>query len=224
MPERSRELVELAAHISGAPGLRIRQAVIMASGEGLCDVRIGGGSTTITGVRVMSTVPPMVGDHVWLLINNRDMIALGSTRAAAPVVRLELATDQNMAIGTDYVLWDAAPLDPIGAWSSGNAGRMTLGQLPGYWQVHQIVLWDNVGGGTFRQSGIEINGATMRGYENMAPTTAFGVTTQSACSARYFSAGDYCRVRTNHDAGGARTIKATVNGPYFWAHWLGPQA
>jgi hypothetical protein len=204
--------------------MRLRQGTIAAyAGDHTVDVTLGGGATVLAGVRFFSNYAPMVGDACWVMIHRRDAFIIGTTTSVAPMCRLDRAADQSMAVGTDYIAWDdPLTLDPWGCWSSGQTGRLTI-QLPGVYDGMQSVVWDNVGGGTQRQSAIEVNGTTLRGFENQPPTTAYQTMTESYMHPRNLDAGEYLRVRTNQDSAGTRAIKGSTSAPFLSVRWLGPQ-
>lgn len=81
----------LASQITSDPGLRFRQALVMSVDSGsTLTVRVGGDTTSVSGVRYFSSAAPRVGSSVWLVSDGRDVIALGAIEGGwttfAPVV------------------------------------------------------------------------------------------------------------------------------------------
>ena len=67
------------AQFANTPGLRLRQGTVSAINSGYTlTVTIAGATTSVSGVKYLSTCAPVVGGGVWLLTDGRDLIALDS--------------------------------------------------------------------------------------------------------------------------------------------------
>lgn len=74
--EPLRDLVREILATLPPPGPAIRQATVQAVGTTTVDIRIGGSTTTISGVKYLAAYSPKVNDVVWVIQNGGDLIVL----------------------------------------------------------------------------------------------------------------------------------------------------
>jgi hypothetical protein len=80
MSNPTESLARLIAPPSALPAVRLRQGIVTATAAGqpaTVTVKLGGSTTTISGIRYLSSYTATTNDTVWILQAGADLLVLG---------------------------------------------------------------------------------------------------------------------------------------------------
>ena len=197
------------AQVIGGPrdaGWVLRQGVVVSVQAYAVTVRIAGSSTSVSGVKYLSAIPPLPNAGVWLLANGSDVLALGSVAAAGRSVapRVNRTALLSVANSTDTaVTWQAADGNDLTSWSSGTNPTRITAQVPGRYMAVASMRWASNGTG-FRTGEIRLNGTTIIGRHAQAFVAAGSPTQYTLTSMPITMAiGDYLELIAWQNSGAA---------------------
>lgn len=217
------DLHEIAEALTGPQSrLRLRQGtVVAANSDGTMDVKIAGSDTTISDVKCLSSVCPIVGTGVWLATDGMDLFAIGTMEGPAYCSLLR-TTNLSVASGTAIVVSFATSTrkDNAAMWSSSNPTRITC-TVPGLYHLYGGIYWE-INSTGYRSCRLLLNGDTIAGSTGLAPNIIPGI---HAVSVVYpLATGDYVELQVRQDSGGNLNAVAVTGAPLLTATWLRPPA
>lgn len=219
------DMHEIAEVVAGRPAtarVRFRQGTVAAvAADGTLSVKIAGSDVTLTGIRALASVCPIIGAGVWLASDGLDLFAIGTMAPTGPAFcSLTRTVDGNLATGQWYDLsfGTSDRDDPYGMWDATAADRVTC-IAPGVYHLFGAVTYDNNSTGR-RDVRIGVNGAAVT-YDGRLPVT--GVNTSCTVSTLYeLAAGDYVQLGARQSSGGTLAVIASSGGIRLTACWLRP--
>lgn len=213
-----------------APGrdpLRVRFGkVVSVQANRTITVTIAGDTTQVSGVRYLGSFAPAPASIVTLVTDGVDLFALGHMAADGTTLspRATRSTDQNIPDASDTAItFDGVNSDQWGAWSAGQATRLTAPVTGRYMAVGNVTFAAN--GTGWRRVWIERTGTSTVGRVDQINIGAgsamwLNVTTQ----AFDMTAGtDYVRLMVRQNSGGGlAALNSSTNSPALTLIYLGP--
>lgn len=121
------DVTSLMSALEPPTGVRLRQATVVSNSGTTSTITLAGGSTQLTGIARMSHVYPLPGSAVWVAVDGRDMMIIGTLSSVpVPHVRVARSTSQSIALATftNVVFNTVQGVDTWGMWNGTNPERM----------------------------------------------------------------------------------------------------
>lgn len=187
-------------------------------------VTIGGSSTSVAGVRYLTSVAPEPGSVVVLLTDGADVFALGHMAAADMTMapRVNRTTDQTLTTGVDAaVSWAAVNSDLWGMWSAGSPTRLTAQVTGRYTATAQLRFAINATG--IREGYVMKNGTTVLARTRVSATSAGATAFTVTAPAFDMVVGDYIELWAGQTSGGNLALAyQSIHEPSMTMNYLGP--
>lgn len=185
--------------------MRLGQVVSVQDDQTIT-VTIAGSSTQVSGVKYMAHVQPDPGVPVWIMTDGADLFAFGVLAGANRTFAPRAFRTSTQAIGTGglgtYVTFSDVTSDAWGAWSSGDATKLTARLTGRYQAVGQVAFAANATGS--RALLINRNGTTTVARQWVASLGGGNDTHLNVCSVPFdMTAGtDYIQMAVFQNSGG----------------------
>lgn len=126
-------------------------------------ITLSGGTNAISNVRYLRSYVPRINDVVWVLLNRKDPLVIGSlaeaNKSLNPVAYR--TTTFTVAQNTDTTIpFQAVTNDDWGMWSSGSASVLTC-KVPGRYLASASVVAENI-------SNVEVSLSIFKGLQEIA--------------------------------------------------------
>lgn len=185
--------------------LRLRQGEVIAiNSDYTIDVSIGGDSGVLPSVRYMSNFAPLIGYHVWLVVDNNDMLAIGHVGRADKTLAPTAYRETNQTIPTSTqtkVSFSAVDSDAWDCWSlSPNPTRLTA-PITGRYIITANVAFEAASSGhrainIYKNNSVELARSDFNPVSNSIDTHS-----TVTCHAVSLTKGDYVELRVWQNSG-----------------------
>lgn len=194
------------------PNLRLRQAeVVTLNADYTIDVKIAGDASVLPSVRYLSNFAPLVGYHVWVIVDKNDMVAIGHVARANKTLAVKAYRTSSLAITADTgtpVPMQAVDSDEWDCWTVSDPTKLTA-PLTGRYIAHAQTLWSD-GSTAYRYTRIKLNGTTEIAYGDTEKMSGHGSHSAISTAPFLMTKGDY--VELNVKTGANLTLSITENG------------
>jgi hypothetical protein len=198
--------------------LRLRQGeVVTLNSDYTIDVKIAGDSAVLPSVRYLSHFAPVVGYHVWIVVDNNDMLAIGHVgrvdKTLAP--RAYRTTLQSITAGTEtLVTFQAVNSDEWNCWdASPNPTRLTA-PITGRYIAIAMVKWSQSGNDNdWFSNSILVNGTQEIAYGNTKKLRSHGQHNNITSPPITLTKGDYVELLAECSANADLIV--TANGDSY---------
>ena len=177
------------------PNLRLRQGeVVTVNADYTIDVKIAGDSSVLPSVRYLSNFAPLVGYHVWVVVDKNDMLAIGHVSRVGKTLapRAYRTSLQSIPMNTEaLVTFQAVDSDEYDCWSVSNATRLTA-PITGRYMAVGMVKWSESGNDAdWFSNSILVNGTQEVAYGNTKKLRSHGQHVNVTSPPITLTKGDY---------------------------------
>ena len=199
--------------------IRLRRAAVQAVSNNVVDLCMDAapGTTTHQGVEYLGTLPPRVGESVWVIVVGGEVICLGSTvdqGGDAPYVEVYRNADTaTNAAGYTNITFNtlANGTDPWGMFTSPPS---VVIPVRGIYAISATVAITANAGGTYRGARILVDSDIKATTQTVHPTGTVGSAQETFVNVSWIGralANDVVQVAYGHNSG--TSLAATANGP-----------
>lgn len=213
----------ISAAAPDAP-IRLRQGVITAvAADSTCTVTIGGGTTTVAGVKVASSCCPIPNSTCWIATDGRDMFVLDTLAPAGPAYG-SMRQNAAQAIANNAFTemnWTTRTDTNATGITITNSGFTCV--VPGLYTVTASATFAANATGQ-RHMNLVHNGTTeIQGYSTDAPTGG-DLCRMTTASTFKLAATDTVSVNIYQSSGANLNTNIGVGHNILRAVWVGPAA
>lgn len=194
--------------------LRLRQAeVVTINNDYTIDVKIAGDTGILPNVRYLSNLAPLPGYHIWVIVDNNDMLAIGHVARENKTLAPKAIRTTNQAIPNNTyttVEFSSSQSDAWGCWSAANPTRLTI-PMNGRYLISAGGCFSasNTGHREFR---ILLNGTTEISVNNFNPVSnSLDTHCNFTAPPHNFVQGDYLEFQVWQSSSGTLDLKGAVD-------------
>lgn len=190
---------------------------------------------THTNVPYFGTIPPKVGESVWVVVVGSQLVCLGSTAAEGgdtPIVQLTRSGNQTTGLTTSgYVdlVWDAeyGAGDPWGMHTLSPASADVSAPIRGLYSASATVAISANSAGTYRGVRIVVDGTVRAAQQIVFPSGTVGSALNTILNVSWIgrmAGGQIIKVQFGHDTGTNLQAVLAGGGPHFSVAYIGAAA
>jgi hypothetical protein len=201
--------------------LRLRQAEVVAiNNDYTIDVKIAGDTGVLPNVRYLSDLAPLVGYHVWVVVDNNDMLAIGHVARETKTLAPTAYRTTDLTITKDVqttVAFEAVRQDPWDMWDVADPTKLTV-KVPGLYSATGAILFAGQNN-MYASVCIELNGLEVGRSDGTASTKSHGYHSMVTTTPLQCEIGDYFQLRVLHDYNPSNALLISSGGVDHTGHF-----